>query len=104
MADPIPLAEEIVKARNLLDQLWEACEEPKERKKIRKQKTALDVEMMRLISINIKKSGEQYDKAIECLEKANGQIEKALKNLDKIAEALEAIATAIDFIAEVKPA
>lgn len=104
MAETIELAENIMEARKGLDKLWEACEDPTIRKKIRRQMNALDIEVMRLISINIKKRGEDYDKATNSLAGANKKIQKALADLERIADAIGAVASAIDLIAEVKPA
>ena len=102
--ETLELAEKIVEGRNLLNDLWQAASDPKQKKKIRRQLDALDEQMLRLISINVKAEGEEYDEAVEALAGANRKIEKAITHLNQLAGAIEAVAAAVDLVSKVAAA
>lgn len=99
----IALAERIVESRALLDQLWRRPRSSSTGAWIRKRKEELDVQVMRLISINIQQRGEEYEAATLALEEANAGIEAAIADLNRVAAALEALATGLELVAKVKP-
>jgi hypothetical protein len=99
----IKLAREIRRAYARLDALWQEVRSDEKRARIEEQMDALDRETMRLISINVKKSGREYEAATRALASANRKLRKAIDDLQKLAEAVEAVAAAVDAVAGVIP-
>lgn len=90
--------------RERLDELWNEVGDDAERQdEIYAQMKALDREIMRLISINIKARGAEYDDATAALGTANTKLVNAISDINKFVKAIEFTAKAIALVAKVKP-
>ena len=104
MTKPVALAKAIKELRDELDELWEQTEDTDEKLEIVEQMEALDVEVMRLISINIRKRGSEYLAATKGLEKGIAALKKAKRDLDRLVAAIEVVATAVELVSKIRPA
>ncbi len=104
MPEIIKLATQLDKARDHLFELAQNTRSPGKKAEIAREMRRLSRETRRLISINIKKRGEEYDAATSALGTANTRLRKAIDDSQKLADALEQVAFALDLVAKVKPA
>jgi len=103
------LASRLILLRTRLDEIWESAKgesaDSKERRKqLLVQYRALDRQTMRLISMNVKASGQEYDAATEALGKANKALNTALDGEKAFIDAINLVAEALDLVAKVLPA
>ena len=97
----LEIAKELNRARQRLDELWLSTKSKKKRAEIDSQMDAIDKEVMRLISIQIKDKGAAYDAAVSSLRSANRVLKKALDDIENFVKAMEAVAKAIAFVVKV---
>jgi hypothetical protein len=105
MAERILLvAKRLRETRDGLEELWTKSNRNKaRRKKIEKQLSGIDDEIMRLISIAIDEGTQEYRDATTALGGATTKVEEAIADTKKVAEALTAVAQAIGLVAMVVP-
>ena len=105
MADTkiIKLADELDKARDRLFELASKTRNKERKAELSRQMRKLSKQIRRLISMNIKKHGKEYQAATAAMTQANRKLRKAIEDSQKIADAIEVMAFALDAASKIKP-
>jgi hypothetical protein len=99
--NPAALHEQLIDARNRLEQAWDATDDETGRVTIVDQMAQIDRQVMRLVADQIDQHTAAFTKAAAALGEANAKLEAALADAEGVAAAVEAVARALQLVAEV---
>lgn len=98
---PLDLAKQIEKLRNRIDEIYPSVRSVAKKQALDKLDKRLGDQLIRLISINVKADGAEYEAATTALKSANRKLNAAIEDSEALADALGLITRALDLVARV---